>query len=91
MECNNKVFGEMSMNALVDDLEQQCSLANRTDLRCAESSLIAQAHTLDAIFNRMARTALSCEYLAQTEGQVRSVLENRERDAFFTTGATRSA
>ena len=63
------------MNALVDDLEQQCKLANGADLRRAESSLIAQAHTLDAIFNRMARTALSCEYLAQTETYLRLALK----------------
>ncbi len=75
MEYNSKVFGEMSMNALVDDLEQQCSLANGADLRRAESLLIAQAHTLDAIFNRMARTALSGEYLAQTEACLRLALK----------------
>jgi len=53
----NKAFGEMSINTLVDDLVKQCDLANKGDLSRAEALLTAQAHTLDAIFNNLARRA----------------------------------
>lgn len=53
----NKTFGEMSVNTLIDDLGKQCGLANKGDLSRAEALLTAQAHTLDAIFNNLARRA----------------------------------
>jgi len=53
----NKHFGELSMNTLVEDLLHQCTLANRGDLSRAETLLTAQGHTLDAIFNSLARRA----------------------------------
>jgi hypothetical protein len=53
----NKAFGEMSINTLVDDLGRQCELARNGDLRRTEALLTAQAHTLDTIFNNLARRA----------------------------------
>lgn len=53
----NKHFGELSINTLVEDLLLQCTLANKGDLSRAEALLTAQAHTLDAIFNSLARRA----------------------------------
>src|SRR5262245_35757712 len=53
----NKSFGEMSINTLVANLAKQCDLASKGDLRRAEVLLTAQAHTLDALFNNLARRA----------------------------------
>ena len=53
----NKGFGELSVNTLVDDLGKQCELASDGDLKRTEAMLTAQAHTLDAIFNSLARRA----------------------------------
>jgi hypothetical protein len=50
-------FGALSMDTLVHDLAQQCQQANEGDLSRAESMLVSQAHTLDAIFNHLARRA----------------------------------
>jgi hypothetical protein len=51
----NKNFGELSLNTFVDDLVAQCKQASEGNLNRAEALLMAQAHTLDAIFNNLAR------------------------------------
>jgi len=73
----NKNFGELSINALVADLAKQCELANSGDLSRAESLLTAQAHTLDAIFNSLARrSALNMgEYINAAETYMRVALK----------------
>jgi hypothetical protein len=53
----NKDVGEMSINTLVADLEKQCNLASKGELVRAEALLMTQAHTLDALFNNLARRA----------------------------------
>jgi very-short-patch-repair endonuclease len=58
----NKDFGEMSINVLVTDLGKQCELASKGDLARTEALLMAQAHTLDAIFHKLARKATDVEY-----------------------------
>src|SRR5687767_2664582 len=63
----NKGFGELSINTLVTDLRQQCELASRGDLNRVEALLTAQAHTLDGIFNYLARKAIHADYLNQYE------------------------
>lgn len=73
----NKSFGELSMNTLVHDLVHQCTLANKGDLSRAEALLIAQAHTLDAIFNSLARRASlnMGEYINAAETYMRLALK----------------
>jgi hypothetical protein len=46
-----------SLNALVAELSHQCGRASGGDLGRAETILMAQAHTLDAIFGNCARRA----------------------------------
>ena len=53
----NKELGDIAINTLVDDLQKQCDLASKGELGRAEALLTAQAHTLDAIFNNLARRA----------------------------------
>lgn len=73
----NKSFGELSINTLVDDLGKQCQLASSGDLGRAEAVLTAQAHTLDAIFNNLARRAAlnMGEYINAAETYMRLALK----------------
>jgi hypothetical protein len=71
----NKAFGELSLNTLVSDLAEQCKKASSGDLSRAEAMLTAQAHTLDAIFNMLARRATHAEYLNQIDVQLRLALK----------------
>src|SRR3569833_1380474 len=73
----NKGFGELSMNALVDNLSYQCTLASKGDLSRAEALLTAQAHTLDTIFNSLARRASwnMGEHLSTAETYMRLALK----------------
>jgi hypothetical protein len=67
----NKGFGELAIDTLVTDLRQQCEQASKGDLNRAEALLTAQAHTLDGIFNYLARKAMHCDYLKQYEAYLR--------------------
>lgn len=71
----NKAFGEISLNTLVTDLGKQCEEASGGNLRRAEALLVAQAHTLDAIFNKLARKAVYSEYLNQLDVHLRLALK----------------
>ncbi len=71
----NKEFGELSINKLVDSLVKQSELANKGDLSRAEAILITQAHTLDAIFHKLARDATKAEYLNQFDMKLRLALK----------------
>jgi hypothetical protein len=71
----NKAFGEMSINTLVADLGKQCELASGGDLRRTEALLVAQAHSLDAIFHKLARKATHSEYLNQLDVHLRLALK----------------
>ncbi len=52
-----KRFGELELKGLIDSLTEQTKAVNEGDLSRLESMLSAQAHTLDAIFNDLARRA----------------------------------
>ena len=71
----NKDFGEMSINVLVTDLGKQCELASKGDLARTEALLMAQAHTLDAIFHKLARKATDVEYLNRLDVNLRLALK----------------
>ncbi|HKH21533.1 MAG TPA: hypothetical protein VKB53_11740 [Gammaproteobacteria bacterium] len=49
----SKAFGELDLTALSNELVRQAQVAVEGDLTRAEAMLIAQAHTLDAIFNTL--------------------------------------
>jgi hypothetical protein len=71
----NKHLGELSITTLVEDLGKQCELVSKGDLSRVEALLMAQAHTLDAIFHRLARRAERCEMLNQFEANLRMALK----------------
>ncbi len=58
-----KGFGDIELSALVDGLSEQAALANDGDLQRGQAMLAVQAHTLDAIFNNLARRAINAEHV----------------------------
>jgi len=67
----------MAINTLVADLSKQCDLASEGDLARTEALLITQAHTLDALFNNLARRAAlnMGQYMNATETYLRLALK----------------
>ena len=74
----SKAFGELDVAGLINELSDQARMARNGDLKRAESMLMVQAHTLDAIFNKLAVKAASSEFLNQFEANMR--LELIEHD-----------
>lgn len=60
-------FGELNPTDLIAALAEQTSATINDQDKRSEVMLIAQAHTLDSIFNWLARTALKSELLDQFE------------------------
>jgi len=68
-------YVNLTTGTLVFALSDQCEAASSGDLKRGEALLTAQAHTLDAIFNNLARKAARCEYLNQAEVNLRLALK----------------
>ena len=58
-----KYYGDLDLGGLIDSLSELTRASNNGDLKRAEAMLTAQAHTLDAIFNNLARRAINAEYM----------------------------
>jgi hypothetical protein len=73
----SKVYGEIDLEALIDVLGKANERVSSGDLSRADSLLMTQANTLDAIFNELARRAASNmgEYLNTTERYLRLALK----------------
>ena len=56
-------YGDIDLSGLIDGLTAQTKAATEGDLGRGEAMLAAQAHTLDAIFNNLARRAINAEYM----------------------------
>ena len=59
----SKSYGDLDLGGLIDSLIEQTRASSDGDLKRAEAMLTAQAHTLDAIFNNLARRAINAEYM----------------------------
>ena len=70
----NGKFGELDLGSLVKSLTEQTEAANdgKTDTAC--EMLVAQAHTLDAIFNNLAQRAINAEYMNMLEKYLKLAL-----------------
>jgi len=58
-----KAFREVNPLDLIEALTEQTRATSRGDLKRAEAMLTAQAHTLDAIYNHLARRAENAQYV----------------------------
>ncbi|MFN7611284.1 MAG: hypothetical protein ACK5QX_10180, partial [bacterium] len=66
------VGGELlDIGALSEELVEQCGKVHDGDLKRVESMLVAQAHTLDALFNRLTTLGMGQEFLKQFEVYMR--------------------
>lgn len=72
-----KAYGEIDLQAMVDELGNQCERVRGGNLNRAENLLTTQAHTLDAIFNELARRAAlnMGEYINATDRYLRLALK----------------
>lgn len=66
---------EVDIESLIAELSAQVKQISDGDLRRAEAMLIVQAHTLDAVFNTLARRAAKAEYMPALEGYLRLALK----------------
>ena len=73
----SRLFGELDLNSLIDELAAQVKLTSDGDMRRAEAMLVAQAHSLEAIFHELARrAALNIgEYINAAETYMRLALK----------------
>ncbi len=73
----SKAFGETDLAALIEVLANQNESVRNGDLARAENMLMTQAHTLDAIFNELARRAASNmgEYMNAMDRYLRLALK----------------
>ena len=69
------VYGELDLQELVGELGKQCSKVRGGNMARVESMLLAQAHSLDAIFTHLARRAARAKYMPQLEGNLRLALK----------------
>lgn len=58
-----KSYGDLDLGGLIDSLTEQTRASSDGDLKRAEAMLTTQGHTLDAIFNNLARRAINAEYM----------------------------
>jgi hypothetical protein len=71
-----KAYGDLDLAGLMDALSEQTKAATDGDLGRAEAMLTSQAHTLDAVFNTLARRAATNmgEYLGACETYLKLAL-----------------
>lgn len=76
-EFNLGTVSESSLpfNGLLDELTTQCKLVNAGKQDRPEEILTAQAHTLDAIFNTLARKAAISQHMPTVEAYLRLALK----------------
>jgi hypothetical protein len=68
-------LGHVKVTDLVGELKRQTAAVHNDDMQRAESMLIAQAHTLDGLFARLASNALTAERLDVFERYMRLALK----------------
>lgn len=67
--------GFVDVDAMAQELRRQTEKLKTGDMSRAESVLLAQAHTLDELFNNLARRAKRSEYLSQLETNLKLALK----------------
>lgn len=65
----------IDINATIRELKEQSKILKAGDMSRAESMLLAQAQTLNELFNNLARKAHQCEYLSQFEANLKLALK----------------
>jgi hypothetical protein len=66
--------GELDLIGLISALSEQTNATNDGDLKRTEVMLAAQAHTLDAIFNALARRAINSDHIDKLDRYLKLAL-----------------
>lgn len=69
------IQGELDLGELIKGLATRCQEVHDGNLRRAENMLIAQAHSLDAMFTSLARRAVAQDALMQYEAHMKLALK----------------
>ena len=67
IKAYDKSYGDLDLNGLIDALTEQTEASNDGNSSRAEAMLTTQAHTLDAIFNNLAKRAITADYMANLD------------------------
>ena len=79
MQAFKKSFGEVDLMALYEATQVQIQAVHNGDMTRAEEMLITQAHTLDAIFNELARRAIDAGIMTKFDTYLRLALKAQDR------------
>jgi hypothetical protein len=79
MQAFKKNFGEIDLMSLIEATQVQIQAVQDGDMNRAEAMLITQAHTLDAIFNTLARRAITSELMPHLEAYLRLALKSQSQ------------
>lgn len=74
-----KSYGDLDLGGLIDSLAEQTRASSDGDLKRAEAMLTTQAHTLDAIFNNLARRAINAEYIDNLDRYLKFALRTQSQ------------
>ena len=69
-----KAYGDLDLAGLMESLSAQTKATTEGDLTRAEAMLTAQTHTLDAVFNTLARRAINTEYMVDLDRYLKLAL-----------------
>lgn len=72
---SSNLLGKTPFPEAVLELGRQTTAINRGDMTRAEDMLVAQAHTLDALFTHLASRALSAKHIGGLESYMRLALK----------------
>jgi len=79
----DKKFGDLKLPVLIEALLEQTKASNNGELSRAEAMMTTQAHTLDAIFNNLARRAINADYLNQVDTYLKLALRAQSQCRLF--------
>jgi hypothetical protein len=71
----SKAIRNLEITEVVDELRRQTAAINRGDMTRAVDMLLAQAHTLDGLFAKLASQALSSQHMDVMEAYMRLALK----------------
>jgi hypothetical protein len=91
-DFSKSAFGELDLNALVENLSSKMDEVQAGDLSSCENMLLAQANALQSIFMNMARRAHSQEHMPNYEAFMRMALraQNQSRATIETLAAIKN-
>ena len=71
MQAYKKHLGEVDLMGLIKATNDQIQAVHSGDMKRTEAMLITQAHTLDAIFNELARRAIGADIMPKLDTYLR--------------------